>query len=319
LAATASDGDGSIASVQFFNSTALLATVTQPPYAYTWSNVAAGTYSLTARATDNRGAATTTQASLITKSPGVPKVYFVYVDQINTPREITNSAGELVWRADLTEPFGANLPNETPTGGGNFIYNLCFPGQYFDKETGLHYNYFRDYDPQIGRYVESDPIGLRGGINTYAYVGQNPLTFSDPDGLQAQAAGCAIGLPFGGPIGCGIGIGITTAATVIGVGVMMTGDTTKDRDCPLNNPCPPCRTVSGKVVPTGTIGYRPLDTPNRAYRRRISTKTFMPHERALGGKPLGRHKSLTLVACFGCMAVSPSWDRHLRKIWLFDA
>lgn len=260
LSATASD-DGTISKVEFFNGTSLLATTTQMPYAFTWSNVPAGTYSLTARATDNKGAATTTQPYVVTIAAGAAQIYYVYADQVNTTREITNVAGVVVWRADASEPFGANAPNENPAGYGAFPYNPRFPGQYYDKETNLHYNYHRDYDPQLGRFVQSDPIGLQGGINTYTYVGGNPLTFSDSDGLQAQAAGCAIGLPFGGPIGCGIGIGLTTAATVIGVGVMMTGDTTKDRECPPNNPCPPCRTISGKVVPTGTIAYRPLDTP----------------------------------------------------------
>lgn len=63
------------------------------------------------------------------------------------------------------------------------LYNLRFPGQYYQAETGLNYNYFRDYDPQVGRYQESDPIGLRGGKNTYTYVADKPIAFTDPLGL----------------------------------------------------------------------------------------------------------------------------------------
>jgi RHS repeat-associated protein len=65
-------------------------------------------------------------------------------------------------------------------------YNLRFPGQYYDSETGLSQNYFRDYDPAVGRYVESDPIGLKGDPNTYGYVRQNPLLRVDPSGLLSQ-------------------------------------------------------------------------------------------------------------------------------------
>lgn len=64
------------------------------------------------------------------------------------------------------------------------MINLRYPGQYYDQETGLHYNYFRDYDPTIGQYVQSDPIGLQGGLSTYAYVGGNPLSFIDSNGLS---------------------------------------------------------------------------------------------------------------------------------------
>jgi RHS repeat-associated protein len=70
-----------------------------------------------------------------------------------------------------------------------FIYNLRFPGQYYDAETGLNYNYQRDLDTTTGRYVESDPIGLRGGgYSTYLYGAANPVSFSDPNGLQVTGS-----------------------------------------------------------------------------------------------------------------------------------
>lgn len=70
----------------------------------------------------------------------------------------------------------------TISGRATFPYNLRFPGQYYMAETGLNYNYHRDYDPLTAKYVESDPFGLRGGINTYAYVEDDPLDGIDPTG-----------------------------------------------------------------------------------------------------------------------------------------
>jgi RHS repeat-associated protein len=88
----------------------------------------------------------------------------------------------IVWRWD-SEPFGTAAANQNPSGSGTpFVYNPRFPGQYYDAETGLNYNYERDYDPATGRFVESDPIGLRGGRNTYAYADGNPITNTDPTG-----------------------------------------------------------------------------------------------------------------------------------------
>jgi RHS repeat-associated protein len=110
--------------------------------------------------------------------------YYIDADQLNAPRCITDAANTEVWRWDANA-FGATAPNGN-LSGTPFTYNLRFPGQYYDQETALHYNYVRYYDPSTGRYIESDPIGLGGGLNTYAYVGGNPLIYVDPNGLVGQ-------------------------------------------------------------------------------------------------------------------------------------
>jgi RHS repeat-associated protein len=114
---------------------------------------------------------------------GATTVFYIHPDHLNTPRMIANATGTTVWRWDQQEPFGSTPPNDNPSGLGAFDFPLRFPGQYFDRETNLAYNFFRDYDPGIGRYVESDPLGIRAGLNTYAYVRSKPLTSSDPTGL----------------------------------------------------------------------------------------------------------------------------------------
>jgi RHS repeat-associated protein len=111
-----------------------------------------------------------------------PDLYYIHADPLGTPRQISRpSDNKVVWAWE-SEAFGASLPDQDPSGLGTFVFNLRFPGQYYDAETGLHYNYFRDYDPRTGRYIQSDPIGLAGGLNTYAYVRNNSVNLVDPSG-----------------------------------------------------------------------------------------------------------------------------------------
>ncbi|WP_422491637.1 phospholipase effector Tle1 domain-containing protein, partial [Endozoicomonas sp. ALE010] len=111
------------------------------------------------------------------------QITYLHTDHLNTPRKATNDQQTIVWQWN-SDAFGMGLANQDPDGDGKETeINLRFAGQYYDHESGLFYNYHRYYDPETGRYSQSDPIGLRGGINTYAYVNSNPLVSTDPLGL----------------------------------------------------------------------------------------------------------------------------------------
>jgi len=110
-------------------------------------------------------------------------ITYLHSDHLGTPRRGTDENGIVVWSWD-SDAFGAAVANDDSDGDGvRTVVNLRFPEQYYDEETGLHYNYFRYYDPATGRYITSDPIGLDGGLNTYLYVSANPLKLIDPLGL----------------------------------------------------------------------------------------------------------------------------------------
>ncbi len=111
------------------------------------------------------------------------RVYYAHDDHLGAPLAATDTANVTLWRWDRM-PFGETTADEDPDGDKKkFIYALRFPGQYYDKEAGLNYNYFREYDPGTGRYWESDPVGLIGGLTGYVYVSSNPLQNVDPYGL----------------------------------------------------------------------------------------------------------------------------------------
>jgi RHS repeat-associated protein len=116
-----------------------------------------------------------TPIAVVSPSTGVS---YLHTDRLGTPQLATNASQATVWNATY-QPFG----QITPTG--SITQNLRFPGQYADAETGWSQNGFRDYAPNLGRYLESDPIGLVGGLNTYGYVNNNPVNSIDPQGTQA--------------------------------------------------------------------------------------------------------------------------------------
>jgi len=113
----------------------------------------------------------------------IADLLYYHDDHLGTPIAMTNQDAELVWRAEY-RPFGELFSNTI----ANVENNLRFPGQYFDAETGLHQNWFRDYQPKTGRYGEADPIGLVAGTNPYAYVDNGPTNLFDPPGLSPEGA-----------------------------------------------------------------------------------------------------------------------------------
>ena len=120
-------------------------------------------------------------------------VYHVHNDHLGTPQALTDETGATVWKASYS-PFGkATVTTE------QIKFNLRFPGQYYDAETGLHYNWHRYYDPALGRYLQSDRLGLFDGVDTYGYVHGNPLIRIDPTGEFAWVL-------VGGAIGAGLNI-----------------------------------------------------------------------------------------------------------------
>jgi len=121
--------------------------------------------------------------TLVAVVNGSSTIRYVYTDHLGTPRAVTATTSSTpVWTWPWTQnPFG----EKAASGVGGYTLNLRFPGQYFDAETGLIYNLHREYEPGSGRYIESDPLGLKAGVSTYGYVYQRPLAITDSSGLIA--------------------------------------------------------------------------------------------------------------------------------------
>ncbi|MEQ5835267.1 RHS repeat-associated core domain-containing protein [Marinobacter sp. NFXS9] len=117
------------------------------------------------------------------------EIYFVETNQVNVPLAIVNAEKEKVWQWNL-RPFGEGAIDGDPDNDGELLtFRLRLPGQYYDRETRTNYNYYRSYDTRVGRYIQADPIDLRGGLNIFAYAANNPLRNVDSYGLAYSPLG----------------------------------------------------------------------------------------------------------------------------------
>ncbi len=182
---------------------------------------------------------------------GTPEVLiYLHPDHLGTPRYATNTGGTQVWAANA-DAFGVGTPS------GSATVNLRMPGQYYDSESGLFYNWNRYYSPAIGRYISSDPIGQEGGLNTFNYAESSPVMFIDPEGLVSACMpgeDCGQSILGPGPVGGGgmsvIG-GVGMAGAGIGAGSILMNEDKKANAPAAPNPtaesCPEPKDLEGKT------------------------------------------------------------------------
>ncbi|MFH7827075.1 RHS element core protein [Kluyvera chengduensis] len=189
-------------------------------------------------------------------------IHRYHCDHRGLPLALINPDGNIAWRAEYDE-WGNVLREDSPE---NLAQLIRLPGQQYDAETGLYYNRHRYYDALQGRYLTQDPIGLMGGLNPYTYP-LNPVTEVDPLGLWGMAIPAIVE---------GINWLFWGSAAAGGAVLATSGDSEQSKTktehlakCEEKKPCPPCKTISGNIVPRGTIGYRhdlvPPGKPHHPY------------------------------------------------------
>ena len=175
---------------------------------------------------------------------------YFHCDQIGVPREMTDSQGKLLWKGRY-DAWGQLIHDSNRHAQRTTHQPFHLQNQYFDQETGLHYNFLRYYEPALGRFITQDPIGLMGGMNLYRFEGtvQNQV---DPLGLFAPALVAPWlleGLAY---------VGTAMAGILIGVGTMEAAEEEVEAQAEADGTakcnktkCPPC-----KPYPVGTVGYQ---------------------------------------------------------------
>ena len=243
------------------------------------------------------------------------QVYYIHDNHLGAPQKLTDAQQRIVWDR-ISEPFGKTFALK----GDQTLMNLRFPGQYHDAESGLDYNMFRSYDPSTGRYTQSDPIGLLGGINTYAYTENNPVNRIDQWGLDwvySQSTGTLshYNMSFQSPP-------TTLQSTPNGPNPNYVGSGYSGHGSGLNNPQMQNVPNTGPI-PQGTYGigsghYSPTTGPNTMNLTPLSgTNTF--------GRDLfrihGDNAAQNHTASEGCIVASPAVRNQVNnsndhKLWV---
>ena len=246
---------------------------------------------------DPEGLSVRLQTALVT-------VYYVHTDHLGTPVAMSDEGSNVVWRTSYA-PFGKVTVDPAST----VEMNVRFPGQYYDSETVLHYNYYRYYDPATGRYITADPIGLQGGVNTYGYVGANALIYADPYGLfQRPAPGTQIMSPIAPATAPGTALERALGLlgrTAGGLGLLLTPTTLGDGTLPDNViPFPGRSTTPPNQC--GPEDNSPEDPCERARKTLQGNRDSMM--RNLSNDPIIRNRQLIGFA----RAFNPVVEEHNR-------
>jgi RHS repeat-associated protein len=220
--------------------------------------------------------------------------YFYQNDHLGTPQKLTAVNGAVIWSAKYSS-FGQAEVNPSST----VINNLRFPGQYYDQETGLHYNYSRYYDPTTSRYLTPDPIGMAGGINFFTYVQSNPVNWYDSQGLYAIPLIEKL-IEFGAPLLIGA------------IWYAITGNDIKIPDCGNEEDprCPEIRRkilkhIEGMIEKYGEMLDDPLELFHRAYDSNpggdlIGKGTWIGHVQRYEGLRVGLRRMVNEAESLGC-------------------
>ncbi len=194
--------------------------------------------------------------SVVGQTTETQKIYYFINDHLGTPQKLLDENADVVWNADY-KPFG-----EADVDVNVFANQFRFPGQYFDAESVLHYNYHRYYDPGVGRYLRSDPIGLAGmDPNIYGYVLNDPVNMVDPFGLESILPGS--GFPDYKPTNVELTSNQIIGGFIIGSGVII---------------------ATGGIVITGAILYGEGALSISSVGLSLA---MIPHTLAIGGSIIG--------------------------------